>query len=86
MTKPETARVPCPMRTLPKEPPVHLTLLADQSDDAAVDGARGLGPQAPHEAADLDDRAWVAALTDHLVDACGAQPGVLDQGSRMNGR
>ena len=54
--------------------PVHLTLLADQSDDAAVDGACGLGPQAPHEASDLDDRARVAALADHLVDACGAQP------------
>ena len=60
--------------------PVHLTLLAHQGDDAAVDGAGGLGPQAPHEAADLDDRARVAALVDHLVDAGGAQPGVLGQG------
>ena len=60
--------------------PVDLCLLGDQRDDAAVDGAAGLGPQAAHEAADLDDGTGVAALAHHLVDAGGAQAGVLGQG------
>ena len=60
--------------------PVDLRLLSDQRDDAAVDGAAGLGAQAAHETADLDDGARVAALSDHLVDAGGAQAGVLGQG------
>ena len=68
------------MRTLPKEPQSTCACSPDQGDDPPVDGAGGLGPQAPHEASDLDDRARVAALVDHLVDACGAQPGVLGQG------
>ena len=34
----------------------------------------------PHEAADRKDRAGIAALADHLVNARGAQPGVLRQG------
>ena len=60
--------------------PVDLSLLADQGDDPSVDGAGGLGAQAPDEAPDLDDRAWIAALSDHLVDAGGAQGRVLGQG------
>ena len=60
--------------------PVDLCLLSDQSDDTAVDGAAGLGAEAPHETADLDDRAGVAALAHHLVDTGGAQAGVLGQG------
>ena len=55
-------------------------VLADQGDDPSVDGAGGLGAQAPDEAPDLDDRAWIAALSDHLVDAGGAQGRVLGQG------
>ena len=60
--------------------PVDLRLLADQSDDAAVDGAAGLGAEATHEAADLRDGAGIPALAQHLVDARGAQAGVLGQG------
>ena len=60
--------------------PIDLGLLGDQSDDPPVDSAGGLGPQAPHEAADLDDGAGVAALAHHLVDARGAQAGVLGEG------
>ena len=59
--------------------PVDLSLLADQGDDPTVDGAGGLGPQAPDEAPDREDRAGIAALSDHLVDAGGAQGGVLGQ-------
>ena len=60
--------------------PVDLCLLSDQRDDAAVGGAAGLGSQAAHEAADLDDRTGVTALAHHLVDAGGAQAGVGGQG------
>ena len=60
--------------------PVDLRGLAGQGDDAAVDGTVGLGPQAPREAADLDDRARIAALADHLVDPRGAQIRILRQG------
>ena len=60
--------------------PIDLGLLGDQSNDPPVDSAGGLGPQAPHEAADLDDGAGVAALAHHLVDARGAQAGVLGEG------
>ncbi len=60
--------------------PVDLRGLAGQGDDAAVDGAVGLGPQAPYEATDLDDRARIAALADHLVDPRGAQMRILRQG------
>ena len=60
--------------------PVDLCLLGDQRDDAAVGSATGLGPQAAHEAADLDHGAGVAALAHHLVDAGGAQAGVGSQG------
>ena len=80
MTNPETVRVPCPMRTLPKLAPVDLRGLASQSDDAAVDGAVGLGPQPPHEATDLDERTGIAALADHFVDPRGAQIRILRQG------
>ena len=65
---------------LAERAPVDLCLLPDQSHDPAVDGAAGLGPQAPHEAADREDRAGIAALADHLVDPRGAQPRVLRQG------
>ena len=60
--------------------PVDLSLLAAQRDDPSVGGAGGFGPHAADEAANLDDRAGVAALSDHLVDAGGAQGGVLGQG------
>ena len=65
---------------LAERAPVDLCLLPDQSHDPAIDGAAGLGPQAPHEAADREDRAGIAALADHLVDPRGAQPRVLRQG------
>ena len=60
--------------------PIDLGLLGDQSDDPPVDGAGGLGPQAPHEAADLDDGADVAALAHHLVDAGGRAGGGTGRG------
>ena len=47
-----------------------------QDDHLAVDGAAGLEPQA----LDLDDRAWVAALRDRLVNPRGAQARALRQG------
>ena len=65
---------------LAERAPVNLCGLAGQGDHPAVDGAVGLGPQAPHEAADLDDRARIAALADHLVDPRGAQIRILRQG------
>ena len=52
----------------------------ERDSEGGVDGAAGLGAQAPHEAADLDDRAGIAALTDHLMDPRGPQGGVLRQG------
>ena len=60
--------------------PVDLCGLAGQGDDAAVDGAGGLGAQASDEASDLDDGAGIAALPDPLVDTGGAQGGVLGRG------
>ncbi len=45
MTNPETGRVPCPMRTLPKEPQSTWACLAGEGDDPTVDGPAGLGPQ-----------------------------------------
>ena len=65
---------------LAERAPVNLRGLAGQGNDPAVDGAVGLGPQAPHETADLDDRARIAALADHLVDPRGAQTRILGQG------
>ena len=60
--------------------PVDLRRLAGQGDDAPVDGPAGLGPQALDDASKLVDRTGIAALTDHLVDAGGAEAGVLGQG------
>ena len=54
--------------------------LAGQRDDPTVDGPAGLGPQALDDASELVDRPGIAALADHLVDAGGAQAGVLGQG------
>ena len=54
--------------------------LAGQRDDAPVDGPAGLGPQALDDASELVDRTGIAALADHLVDAGGAEAGVLGQG------
>ena len=71
---------------LAERAPVDLGLLAGQGDDPAVDGAAGLGPQAPHETADLDDRAGIPPLADHLVDPCGAQARVLRQGVADEGQ
>ena len=65
---------------LAERAPVDLCGLASQGDDPAVDGAAGLGPQAPHETADLDDRTGIAPLAEHLVDPRGAQARVLRQG------
>jgi len=65
---------------LAERAPVDLCGLAGQGDDAAVDGAAGLGPQALHETAELDERTGIAALADHLVDPRGAQARVLRQG------
>ncbi len=64
---------------LAERAPVDLRGLAGQRDDPTVDGAGGLRPQALDEASDLDDRAGIAALADHLVDARGAQAGVAGQ-------
>ena len=65
---------------LAERAPVDLRGLAGQGDDPAVDGVAGLGPQALHETAQLDDRAGVAPLAEHLVDPCRAQARVLRQG------
>ena len=54
--------------------------LAGQRDDPTVDGPAGLGPQALDDASELVDRTGIAALADHLVDAGGAEAGVLGQG------
>ena len=54
--------------------------LADQRDDPTVDGPAGLGPKALDDASELVDRTGIAALADHLVDAGGAEAGVLGQG------
>ena len=60
--------------------PVDLRRLAGQGDDPTVDGPAGLGPQALDDASELVDRTGIAALADHLVDAGGAEAGVLGQG------
>ena len=60
--------------------PVDLRRLAGQRDDPTVDGPAGLGPQALDDASELVDRTGIAALADHLVDAGGAEAGVLGQG------
>ena len=60
--------------------PVDLGGLAGEGDDPTVDGPAGLGPQALDDASELVDRPGIAALSDHLVDAGGAQGGVLGQG------
>ena len=65
---------------LAERAPVDLCRLVSQGNDAAVDGAAGLGPQALHETAELDERTGIAALADHLVDPRGAQARVLCQG------
>ena len=63
--------------------PVDLRRLADQGDDPTVDGPAGLGPQALDDASELVDRTGIAALADHLVDAGGAEAGVLGRVSRI---
>ena len=68
------------MRTVPKVPPVHLCLLARQGDHAAIDVRGRLGPQAPHQPADLHGRAGIAPEAEHLVEPRGAQAGILRQG------
>ena len=60
--------------------PVDLRRLAGQRDDPTVDGPAGLGAKALHDASELVDRTGIAALADHLVDAGGAEAGVLGQG------
>ena len=39
-----------------------------------------LGPQPPHQPADLDGRPGIAPEAEHLVEPCGAQAGILRQG------
>ena len=65
---------------LAERAPVDLCGFAWQGDDPAVDGAAGLGPQAPHEFAYGEDRTGIATLAHHLVDPRRAQPWVLRQG------
>ena len=65
---------------LAERAPVDLCGFASQGDDPAVDGAAGLGPQAPHEFAYGEDRTGIATLAHHLVDPRRAQPWVLRQG------
>ena len=60
--------------------PVDLGGLAGQRDDPAVDGPAGLGPQALDDASELVDGPGIAAQADHLVDAGGAEAGVLGEG------
>ncbi len=60
--------------------PVDLRGLAGEGDDPTVDGPAGLGPQALDDASELVDGTGIAALADHLVDAGGAQAGVLGEG------
>ena len=60
--------------------PVDLRRLAGQGDDAPVDGPAGLGPQALDDASELVDGTGIAAQADHLVDAGGAEAGVLGEG------
>ena len=68
---------------LAERAPVDLCGFASQGDDAAVDGAAGLGPQAPHEFAYREKtRTGIATLAHHLVDPRRAQPWVLRQGCR----
>ena len=69
-----------PDADLAERAPVDLCGFAWQSDDPAVDGAAGLGPQAPHEFAYGEDRTGIATLAHHLVDPRRAQIRVLRQG------
>ena len=65
---------------LAERAPVDLRGLGRQGDHPTVDGVAGLGPQALHETAELNDRTGIAALADHLVDPRRAQARVLRQG------
>ena len=60
--------------------PVDLRGLAGEGDDPTVDGPAGLGPKALDDASELVDGTGIAALADHLVDAGGAEAGVLGEG------
>ena len=59
--------------------PVDLRLLG-RKDMQAQERFRPSGPQVGHGTPQLDDAALIAALADHLVDAGGAQSGILVQG------
>ena len=64
----------------PKGAPVHLRLLARQSDHAAVDVRGRLRPQTSHHPPDLHGRAGIAPLAKHLVQPRGAQARILREG------
>ena len=64
----------------PKGAPVHLRLLARQSDHAAVDVRGRLRPQTSHHPPDLHGRAGIAPLAKHLVEPRGAQARILREG------
>ena len=63
-----------------KRTPVDLCVLAHQGDHAAIDVRGRLGPQAPHQSADLYGRPGVAPEAEHLVEPRGAQAGILREG------
>ncbi len=75
MMKAESGRSARPTEILPKCPPVDLGLLPGQRTQAKV--GRGPGSQATYEPARLSHGSRVAAGDDHLVDACGAELGIL---------
>ena len=67
--------------------PVDLRRLADEGDDAPVDGGGGLGPQAPDEAPDRDDRAGIAGRCRTISwMRVARRVGYWARVSRMNGR
>ena len=63
-----------------KGAPVHLCLFAGQRHHAAIDVRGRLGPQPPHQPADLHGRPGIAPEAEHLVEPCGTQAGILRQG------
>ena len=82
MTNPETVRVPAPMWTLPNEPQSTWAFFSGQGDDPAVDSAAGLGPQAPHETADLLDSAFKIPRITHSDEGEGRVRRALRQAER----
>ena len=67
------------MRTVPKVPQ-STCACRPPGDHAAIDVRRRLGPQAPHQPADLHGRAGIAPEAEHLVQPRGAQARILREG------